>query len=165
MAIHGTLHQERLCISNSVAALVYHLNKSISTWEKHDLDHILDQGDNLHSILFGYLNEDYPLVNSPIKAVDTVLSRLEESSDSDVPLVSIQKQSKGLDQVFSQSDSDGLLLVEIQRKSYVRRKMRRKVLTTFCVRSSDQSDWSSDKDPDNVPQDDQPPDDDLIPQR
>ncbi|GFO04541.1 ATP-dependent DNA helicase [Plakobranchus ocellatus] len=72
MSIHGTLHQgalvftkrERQCISNSVAALVHHLNKSISTWETHDLDHILDQGDNLHSILFGHLNEDYPLVNS-----------------------------------------------------------------------------------------------------
>ncbi|GFO33776.1 ATP-dependent DNA helicase [Plakobranchus ocellatus] len=67
-----TLHQGALvftkrgrqCISKSVAALVYHLNKSISTWETHDLDHILDQGDNLHSILFGHLNEDYPLVNS-----------------------------------------------------------------------------------------------------
>ncbi|GFO48886.1 ATP-dependent DNA helicase [Plakobranchus ocellatus] len=72
MSIHGTLHQGALvftnrgrqCISHSVAALVYHLNKSISTWETHDLDHILDQGDNLHSILFGHLNEDYLLVNS-----------------------------------------------------------------------------------------------------
>ncbi|GFO00854.1 ATP-dependent DNA helicase [Plakobranchus ocellatus] len=290
MSIHGTLHQGALvftnrgrqCISNSVAALVYHLNKSISTWETHDLDHILDQGDNLHSILFGHLNEDYPLVNSlpkqltvydyqvdlqmtnsftglleamnddpPYFSIETAVSnvnnfailnlgsckpafsstivkediyyifdphsrdsagmaspdgttvrtshvsvaevkqyllslatslglsscpfeltlvdlqvktlepvyhnlqpnvpsRFEESSDSDVPLASIQKQSKGLDQVFSQSDSDNLPLVEIQRKSYVRTKMRRKVLATSWASSSDQSDWNSDKDPDYV---------------
>ncbi|GFN91168.1 hypothetical protein PoB_001767400 [Plakobranchus ocellatus] len=62
MVIHGTRHQGALvftsrgrqCISNSAAALVDHLNKSIPTWETHDLDHILDQGDNLHSILFGH---------------------------------------------------------------------------------------------------------------
>ncbi|GFO48887.1 hypothetical protein PoB_007539200 [Plakobranchus ocellatus] len=45
-----------------------------------------------------------------------VPSRFEESSDSDVPLASIQKQGKGLDQVFSQSDSDDLPLVEIQER-------------------------------------------------
>ncbi|GFO43567.1 hypothetical protein PoB_007007200 [Plakobranchus ocellatus] len=46
-----------------------------------------------------------------------VPSRFEKSSDSDVPLASNQRQSKGLDQIFSQSDSDDLPLVEIQRKS------------------------------------------------
>ncbi|GFO34188.1 ATP-dependent DNA helicase [Plakobranchus ocellatus] len=92
-----------------------------------------------------------------------VPSRFEESSDSDVPLASIQKQGKGLDHVFSQLDSDDLPLVEIQRKSYVRRKTRRKVLATSWASSSDQSDWNSDKDLDYVPQDEQPSDDDWMP--
>ncbi|GFN97823.1 mRNA-capping enzyme, partial [Plakobranchus ocellatus] len=173
IATHGILHQGapvftnrgRQCISNSVAALVYHLNKSISTWETYDLDHILDQGDNLHSILFGHLYEDYLLVNSLPKQLTSgvVPSKFEESSDSDVPLASIQKQGKGLDQVFSQSGSDDLPLVDIQRQSYVRRKMRRKVLATSWASNSDKSDWNSDKDPDYVPEDDQPSDDDWMP--
>ncbi|GFN78945.1 hypothetical protein PoB_000545100 [Plakobranchus ocellatus] len=104
MSIHGTLHQGALvftnsgrqCISNSVAALVYHLNNSISTWETHDLDHILDQGDNLHSILFGHLNEDYPLGNSLPKQlivcdyqVDSFTGLLEAMND-DPPYFSIE---------------------------------------------------------------------------
>ncbi|GFO37837.1 hypothetical protein PoB_006434200 [Plakobranchus ocellatus] len=61
------------------------------------------------------------------------------------------------------TDSDDLPLVEIQRKSYVRRKTRRKVFTTSCASSSDQSDWNSYKDPDYVPLDDQPSGDDSMP--
>ncbi|GFO14794.1 hypothetical protein PoB_004129900 [Plakobranchus ocellatus] len=63
----------------------------------------------------------------------------------------------------AKSDSDDLPLVEIQRKSYVRRKTRRKALATSWASSSDQCDWNSDKDPDYVPQDDQPSDDDWMP--
>ncbi|GFO21696.1 hypothetical protein PoB_004820100 [Plakobranchus ocellatus] len=70
--------------------------------------------------------------------------------------------SSNFDSAEIMSYLDDFLLVEIHRKNYLRRKTRRRIFTTFCASSSDQSDWDSDKGPDYIPQDDQPSDDDWM---
>ena len=72
MSVTGTCHQVdlifqnigRQCTCNSLASMVYHGIKSVTSWTSNDADAILYYGDSLYSRIFRNSSNEFPLVTS-----------------------------------------------------------------------------------------------------
>ena len=72
MHVTGICHQAdlnvensgRQCISHSLASMVYHGIKSVTTWTGTEIDPILNYGDVVYSRIFGNSSNEFPLVTS-----------------------------------------------------------------------------------------------------
>ena len=72
MSVTNTCHQadlifeniERQCTCNSLASMVYHGMKSVTSWTSNDADAILNYGDSLYSRIFRNSSNEFSLITS-----------------------------------------------------------------------------------------------------